>query len=167
MEQFVINFDDIDLNDQPPVTYRPPSSFPVKSSNEFSTHNQLPEHPIGFDNQNYQPSHADVHLQDQLQLDLEDDTDLLREREVEMTSILKSMTELNQIFHEMNSLVVNQGSLLDRIDYNMELVQMKVEQGAVQLSRAEKSARTARKLKCMFILGGSLLLALFIFILQS
>ena len=162
MEQFVINFDDIDIHGGS-SSYSDhigtnTLSNPHTHSSSISFHDD--QQSIGFDNRNYDQR------QDQLEVDF-GDMDLLRERDQEMSSILKSMTELSTIFNEMNSLVVNQGSLMDRIDYNMEMVHMKVEEGAIQLSRAERSARAARKLKCIFILGGSILLALFIMILQS
>lgn len=186
MEQFVINFDDIDF---PGTTTSSSYSDHIgsntghgsfTSNNESnSNHNQRqisfhddPHsasssslHAVGFDNRNYDKV-SGVQLQDQVEVDFSD-MDIMRERDEEMSSILKSMVELNTIFNEMNSMVVNQGSLMDRIDYNMEVVHMKVEEGGIQLSRAERSARAARKLKCVLILGGSLLLALIIMILQS
>ena len=155
MEQFVINFDDIDLNTGYSDHIGSQTSGNFKSIS-FQDESQV----VGFDNRNYSQ------VQDQLEVDFSD-MDLLREQDQEMSSILKSMSELNTIFNEMNSLVVNQGSVMDRIDYNMECVQLKVESGALELSRAERSARAARKLKCILILGGSILLALFIMILQS
>jgi len=163
MEQFVINFDDIDIHGGSSSSYSDYIGNNTLSnththSSSISFHDD--QQSIGFDNRNYDQR------QDQLEIDFAD-MDLLRERDQEMSSILKSMTELGTIFNEMNSLVVNQGSLMDRIDYNMEMVHMKVEEGAIQLSRAERSARAARKLKCILILGGSILLALFIMILQS
>lgn len=155
MEQFVINFDDIDLNTGYSDHIGSQTSGNFKSIS-FQDESQV----VGFDNRNYSQ------VQDQLEVDFSD-MDLLREQDQEMSSILKSMSELNTIFNEMNSLIVNQGSVMDRIDYNMECVQLKVESGALELSRAERSARAARKLKCILILGGSILLALFIMILQS
>lgn len=95
------------------------------------------------------------------------DMDALRERDAEMNSIMKSVVELNEIFQEINTMVVNQGSLLDRIDYNIETVQLKVEQGALQIAKAERNARSARKLKCIAALAGSILLTLLILIIQS
>jgi len=155
MEQFVINFDDIDSLSDHIGTHTSLGDNSVTFHDHMDSANPV----VGYDNRNYG-------LQDQLQVDLSD-MEMLRERDAEMSSILKSIVELNTIFNEMNALVVNQGSLMDRIDYNMEVVTMKVEQGALELSRAERSARSARKLKCILILGGSLLLALFIMILQS
>lgn len=82
----------------------------------------------------------------------------LREREKEMNSILKSFVELNQIFREVNALVVDQGSALDRIDYNLEQIEHHVELGAVSLAKAHRSITRVRKFKV--ILGAGLLLFL-------
>ncbi|RWS12350.1 syntaxin-16-like protein, partial [Dinothrombium tinctorium] len=67
------------------------------------------------------------------------DDKILKEREREISVILKSINELNQIFQDINTTVVNQGTLLDRIDFNIENVQSQVEEGVIQLSKAEKS----------------------------
>lgn len=160
MEQFVINFDDIDLNTGYSDHIASNTTSSLNHKNSISFEEEGSSSSVGFDNRNYRQ------VQDQLEVDFSD-VDLLRERDQEMTSILKSMSELNTIFNEMNSLIVNQGSVMDRIDYNMEMIQMKVESGALELNRAERSARSARKLKCILILGGSILLTLFIMILQS
>jgi syntaxin 16 len=149
MEQFVINFDDVDFMDHSHQQIRFPENDRLAHSDSS----------IGFENRNYQ-------TQDQLQID-DLDNDLIRERDAEMTEVMKSLVELNQIFQEMSAMVVHQGTLMDRIDYNMESVQMRVNEGAIQLAQAERSAARTRKLKCFFILCGSVFLALLIMILQS
>lgn len=88
------------------------------------------------------------------------DSEHLKARDQEMTAIVKSIVELNQIFHDINTLVVNQGSVLDRIDYNVETVQHRVEEGVLALSKAEKNMRSARKLKMILILSGVVILML-------
>lgn len=44
------------------------------------------------------------------------------ERDEEITRIAKSIEELSQIFKELAVLVIDQGTILDRIDFNMEQV---------------------------------------------
>lgn len=89
----------------------------------------------------------------------------LRARDQEMNSIVKSIVELNQIFHDINTFVVNQGTLLDRIDFNLENVQFKIETGVVELAKAERSMRRARKMKCILTTVGLLLLMLIFLVL--
>jgi len=43
-------------------------------------------------------------------------------RDHEINAIVQSIEELSQIFKELAVLVIDQGTILDRIDYNMEQV---------------------------------------------
>ncbi|RWS30844.1 syntaxin-16-like isoform X2 [Leptotrombidium deliense] len=95
------------------------------------------------------------------------DNKFLKERESEVSIILKSISELNQIFHDINTTVVNQGTLLDRIDFNIENVQSQVEEGVIQLAKAEKSVRNSRKMKLILIFSMSLLFLLLIIVIRS
>ena len=45
-----------------------------------------------------------------------------QERDEEITRIARSIEELSQIFKELAVLVIDQGTILDRIDFNMEQV---------------------------------------------
>ena len=59
----------------------------------------------------------------QQQLQVVDDLEAVaEERNAEITRIAQSIEELAQIFKELAVLVIDQGTILDRIDYNMEQV---------------------------------------------
>jgi len=73
-------------------------------------------------------------------------------REKEIVKLVQSINELAQIFRELNVLIVEQGTVLDRIDYNIEQAKTKVEAGNQELKKAEKSSRTARSLICILML---------------
>jgi syntaxin 16 len=45
-------------------------------------------------------------------------------------------------------LVIDQGTILDRIDYNMEVAVDRVDQGVVQLEKARKYQKASRPLTC-------------------
>ena len=62
----------------------------------------------------------------------------LDERDQEIMRIAKSINDLGQIFKELAVLVIDQGTILDRIDYNMEQVEDKVEKGVEELEKAKE-----------------------------
>ena len=57
------------------------------------------------------------------QLAAVDDVEIqVAKRDHEINAIVESIEELSQIFKELAVLVIDQGTILDRIDYNMEQV---------------------------------------------
>ena len=76
----------------------------------------------------------------------------VNQRDQEIAAIAKSIEELATIFKELSVLVIDQGTILDRIDYNMEIVVDKVEQGVVELEKAVKYQKSSRPLWCIVVL---------------
>lgn len=83
---------------------------------------------------------------------LEDVEDLVNQRDEEITRIAKSIEELAQIFRELAVLVIDQGTILDRIDYNMENAIEHAKEGIVQLEKAEEHQKNAMTTKCIIVL---------------
>jgi syntaxin 16 len=79
----------------------------------------------------------------------EEDVD---ERMREIQRIAKSVEQLAVLFKELATLVVEQGTILDRIDYNMETAVVTTKDGVKQLEQAEKYQKSARPIKCMMVL---------------
>eukprot|EP00126_Sphaerothecum_destruens_P004133 Sdes_comp18018_c0_seq4m7310 len=71
---------------------------------------------------------------------LEENTSSLVEREREIAKIAKSIVDLNTVFKEMSLLVIDQGTILDRIDYNIEQVNVTVEEGFLELKKVHLSS---------------------------
>lgn len=61
----------------------------------------------------------------------------------------KSIEELASIFKELATLVIDQGTVLDRIDYNMELVVERTRAGVRELEKAEEYQKSSRPKKCI------------------
>ena len=62
----------------------------------------------------------------------------LRSRDRELTEIAKSIAQLAELFKDLSALVIDQGTLLDSVEYN-------IEQTAVQMSEAVKELDVATR----------------------
>jgi len=102
--------------------------------------------------------------QKQLFLFEEENTREAEHREIEVTKIVKSIVDLHDIFKDLSHIVTDQGTVLDRIDYNIEVTQVKVTEGFKQLQKAEAYQRKNRKMICILILATVTLLMLFLLI---
>lgn len=73
-------------------------------------------------------------------------------RNAEIVKIAKSIEELAQIFRELAVLVIDQGTILDRIDYNMENAVEHAKEGMKQLEQAEDHQKSSMSVKCILVL---------------
>ncbi|XP_044727368.1 syntaxin-16 [Chrysoperla carnea] len=102
--------------------------------------------------------------QQQLVLLEEENTRFAQEREREVNQVVKTIYEINDIYKELAQMVSEQGTVLDRIDYNVELTQIQVQEGYKQLKKAENYQRKNRKMFCILILGATTILLTFLLI---
>ena len=56
----------------------------------------------------------------------------------ELNQLLNSVNDLAQIFKDMQSLVMEQGSILDRIDYNIDIAASNITTGKKSLVKANE-----------------------------
>eukprot|EP00878_Enallax_costatus_P020334 GHUV01021487.1.p1 GENE.GHUV01021487.1~~GHUV01021487.1.p1 ORF type:complete len:263 (+),score=69.75 GHUV01021487.1:371-1159(+) len=77
---------------------------------------------------------------------------LIEERDAEIVKIVETIAELAQIMRDLSTLVVEQGTMLDRIDHNVQQTAMKVEEGVKELVKAEKTQRQGRMMMCIILL---------------
>lgn len=94
-------------------------------------------------------------------------TKMVEAREKDVMGIVTSIVNLNQIFKELSHMVEDQGTILDRIDYNVEATQTFVTEGYKQLQKAERYQRNSRKMYCIFILSCALLFLLILLIITK
>ncbi len=78
----------------------------------------------------------------------EEDVD---ERMREIQRVAKSVEDLAVLFKELATLVVDQGTILDRIDVNMETAVVHVKKGLESIQDADKLQKNARPIKCMIV----------------
>lgn len=74
------------------------------------------------------------------------------EREKEIIRVAKSVHELSVLSSELNVLVIGHGTVLDRIDYNLEETLVKVRSGHMELTEAEKHSRRTLTCRCIVVL---------------
>jgi syntaxin 16 len=70
----------------------------------------------------------------------------------EIQRVAKSVEDLAVLFKELATLVVEQGTILDRIDVNMETAVVHVKKGLESIQEADKYQKKAGPIKCMMIL---------------
>jgi len=83
---------------------------------------------------------------------------LLKERDNELDKIVKGVNNLHEMFKDMTILVNEQGTILDRIDYNIDIGYDNVSRGKKKLQEANES----KKGSCFR--NAIMLLMLFVFI---
>lgn len=102
--------------------------------------------------------------QKQLMLIEADNTKMIQSREQEVNTIVNKIVDLNTIFKDLAHLVQEQGTILDRIDYNVESTQTRVFEGYKQLQTAEKYQRKNRKIYCIVLLAGMVMFMIILII---
>ena len=97
---------------------------------------------------------------------VDDLTAAVQSRDREIVKIAQSIEELGTIFKELAVLVIDQGTILDRIDYNMEAVVEHTKTGLEQLKKAEKHQKSARPLRCIVCLSITIFVLMVILVLK-
>ena len=60
------------------------------------------------------------------------------ERKLEVDSLVQNLVELGEIFKELSTLTIHQGSILDRIDFNVHETKIESEKAVENLMLAEE-----------------------------
>jgi len=103
-----------------------------------------------------------VELDEELKIDVGFTPDQLRtvdqmnivvtQRDKDIKQIVKSISELAAIFKDLSTLVIEQGTILDSIEYNIETVSHNVDDGLVQLRQASTIQKSYGRKLCMLLL---------------
>lgn len=78
---------------------------------------------------------------------------MIAQREREIEDIAQGIIELANIFQELQTMVIDQGSMLDRIDYNVENVTRDVKEADKELKVASGYQKRSIKRKIMLLLA--------------
>lgn len=100
---------------------------------------------------------------EQIQILLQN-ADMVKERERDVICVSKSIVELNTLFKDLASLIIDQGTILDRIDYNVEQSTMRVKSALKSVQKAEQYQKGDKKMHCIVCLSVSIVVLLILLI---
>uniref|UniRef100_A0A0K0DM01 t-SNARE coiled-coil homology domain-containing protein n=1 Tax=Angiostrongylus cantonensis TaxID=6313 RepID=A0A0K0DM01_ANGCA len=92
---------------------------------------------------------SDEYTMDQIQQMLVNEQ-TVKEREKEVLVVNSSIRELNSLFKDLSSMVVDQGTILDRIDYNVEQASIRISHAVGSVKKAERYQQGDKKMHCIF-----------------
>jgi syntaxin 16 len=132
------------------------SSTPLNVQNPYATPSLLDSEADA----SFSASTLQQTRQRQSQLRSNDTTIITREREIE--EIAKGILDLSTLFRDLQNMVIDQGSMLDRIDYNVDRMAVDVKAADKELTVATGYQKRSVKRKIILLL---LLLVVAMFIL--
>jgi len=83
---------------------------------------------------------------------VENATPDLRMRDHELTEIAKSISDLAGLFKDLSVLVIDQGTLLDSVEYNIEQTSVQIAEAVKELDVATRYQKNTGRRKCIFLL---------------
>lgn len=88
----------------------------------------------------------------QTSISVEDDFELLQDRERNVRQLEADITDVNQIFKDLSVLVHEQGEVIDCIEANVESTSLNIARGTEQLRTAHNYKAKIREKKCCLII---------------
>ncbi|XP_061968551.1 tlg2p-like protein a [Populus nigra] len=95
---------------------------------------------------------SDVGFNEGQMLTLKKSEQFTADRESEIKQVIESVHELAQIMKDLSVLVIDQGTIVDRIDYSIHNVASTVEEGFKQLQKAERNQKKGGMVMCATVL---------------
>jgi syntaxin 16 len=78
--------------------------------------------------------------------------EILAERDKQIRQIAQSISQVVEIFRDLNTMVIEQGTLLDRIDHNIQTAEVHTRQAVTELKDANKQAKSATGKYCIMLM---------------
>ncbi|KAI0344848.1 t-SNARE [Trametopsis cervina] len=76
----------------------------------------------------------------------------LHQRDRELNEIAKSIAQLAELFKDLSALVIDQGTLLDSVEYNIEQTAVQVSEAVQELNTATQYQKNTGRRTCIFLL---------------
>ena len=89
-----------------------------------------------------------------------------RRRNKEIKTLVSTINDLAVLFKELSVLVVEQGTILDRIDYNIECAHKDTKQAVVHLEKTAEIEKSMRSKGAMTCLITSIIVCLLLLVLK-
>lgn len=74
------------------------------------------------------------------------------QRDEAVAELIKEVTEIQEVMRDISVLVVEQGSMVDRIDQNVEAAAEAVDRGVEHIRKAHESSKNGAMATCIFVL---------------
>lgn len=74
------------------------------------------------------------------------------QRDEAIAGLIKEVTAIQEVMRDLSVLVVEQGSMIDRIDRNITAAAESVERGAEQVARAHEKSKSGAMATCILVL---------------
>lgn len=97
-------------------------------------------------------SYSQSTLQQTSQKQLTSNDAAIMQREREITDIAQGIIELADIFKELQTMIIDQGTMLDRIDYNVERMAVDVKEADKELKVASTYQKKGTKRRIILLL---------------
>ena len=97
-------------------------------------------------------SQSTIQQQKQLHQTTNANDALIQQREREIEDIAQGIIGLSDLFRDLNTMIIDQGTLLDRIDYNIERTATDVRAAEKDIVVAERYQKKSTKRKIIFLL---------------
>jgi len=89
-----------------------------------------------------------------------------RNKSKEITKLVQTINDLAVLFKELSVLVVEQGTILDRIDFNVEQAHKDVKKAVVHLEKTVKLEKSMRSKSVLICLVVSILVCVILLVLK-
>ncbi|QLQ78417.1 hypothetical protein HG537_0A06640 [Torulaspora globosa] len=90
----------------------------------------------------------------------------LQQRDEEITQLAKGVLEVSTIFREMQNLIIDQGTIVDRIDYNIENTVIHLKGANRELNKATHYQKRSQKCRIILLLSLCVIALFFVVMLK-